>query len=98
MSRAWVQPRQSADRHSYQPDLIKGDLDSLRPDVRAFYETLGVPVIRDRDQNSTDLGKCIATLPDFERRNGLPTPVRRQRPIFAALIERGSIASSCSAV
>ena len=85
-----------AHHRRYQPDLIKGDLDSLRPDVRAFYETLGVPVIRDRDQNSTDLGKCISTLPDFERRNGMRTPVR-VLALASSLIMRGSIASCCSA-
>jgi thiamine pyrophosphokinase len=41
------------------PDMIHGDLDSLRDDVRDYYEARGVPVLRDRDQHSTDFGKCM---------------------------------------
>jgi hypothetical protein len=39
----------------FLPDLITGDLDSLRSDVRMYYETKGVPVIRVQDQNYHDL-------------------------------------------
>ena len=39
--------------------MIHGDLDSLRDDVREYYEARGVPVLRDRDQYSTDFGKCM---------------------------------------
>ncbi|KAF9468136.1 thiamine pyrophosphokinase [Collybia nuda] len=46
-------------RSRYLPDLIKGDLDSIREDVRAYYTSLGVPVIKDEDQDSTDLMKCV---------------------------------------
>ena len=52
----------------YLPDLILGDLDSLRPDVRAFYASHGVPVVQDDDQDSTDLMKCIQALKEKERR------------------------------
>ncbi|KAJ2917394.1 hypothetical protein MD484_g3027, partial [Candolleomyces efflorescens] len=55
-------------RLRYLPDLIKGDLDSLRPDVRAFYEAHGVPVVQQDDQDSTDLMKCIQALEEKERR------------------------------
>ena len=63
--------------YRYLPDLIKGDLDSLRPDVRAFYEAHGVPVVQQDDQDSTDLMKCIQALEEKERRenNGV-----RSRP------------------
>ncbi|KAH9068341.1 thiamine pyrophosphokinase [Lactarius deliciosus] len=37
----------------YLPDLLKGDLDSLRDDVKQFYEARGVPVVKDGDQYST---------------------------------------------
>ncbi|CAN9181190.1 unnamed protein product [Alternaria alternata] len=46
-------------REQYLPDMIHGDLDSLRDDVREYYEARGVPVLRDRDQYSTDFGKCM---------------------------------------
>lgn len=43
---------------------IIGDLDSLRPDVRAYFESRAPPteVIRDPDQESTDFGKAVAYL------------------------------------
>ncbi|KXN91733.1 Thiamin pyrophosphokinase 1 [Leucoagaricus sp. SymC.cos] len=50
------------DLRSYLPDLIKGDLDSLRYDVREYYESQGVPVVHDTCQYSTDLMKCVNTL------------------------------------
>ncbi|KAI0314605.1 thiamine pyrophosphokinase [Amylostereum chailletii] len=57
----------SSDVDSFIPDLIKGDLDSLREDVRGFYETKGVPVVEDSDQDMTDLMKCLASLEELER-------------------------------
>ncbi|KAK1143916.1 thiamine pyrophosphokinase [Aspergillus melleus] len=41
------------------PSLIIGDLDSISPDVRSHYTGLGVSVIEDRDQYSTDFTKCL---------------------------------------
>ncbi|KAL3669144.1 hypothetical protein V7S43_005528 [Phytophthora oleae] len=41
------------------PKFIKGDLDSLRPDVRAFFTDKGTTVLHDPDQNSNDLDKCL---------------------------------------
>lgn len=41
------------------PDLIHGDLDSLRDDVRQHYAELGVKVTQDPDQYSTDFGKAV---------------------------------------
>ncbi|KZT07631.1 thiamine pyrophosphokinase [Laetiporus sulphureus 93-53] len=46
-------------RSLYLPDLIKGDLDSLRDDVREYYASHNVPIVQDDDQDSTDLMKCI---------------------------------------
>lgn len=48
----------------YLPDLIKGDLDSLRPDVQAHYASLKVPIKKDEDEYSTDLMKCIQEVPE----------------------------------
>ncbi|KAF8269552.1 thiamine pyrophosphokinase, partial [Lactarius quietus] len=45
----------------YLPDLIKGDLDSLRDDVRQYYEARGVPV-------------CVSSLQEKEQSDGLETP------------------------
>ncbi|CAM6099816.1 unnamed protein product [Calypogeia fissa] len=47
-------------RHRYKPDVIIGDLDSLRPDVREFYSKLGTTVVdQSYDQETTDLEKSI---------------------------------------
>ncbi|KAG2355044.1 thiamine pyrophosphokinase [Suillus spraguei] len=57
-------------RSSFLPDMVKGDLDSLRDDVRSYYTSLNVPVIHDSDQNSTDLMKCVQALEEKERLTG----------------------------
>jgi thiamine pyrophosphokinase len=50
-------------RARFLPHLIKGDLDSVRPEVLAFYEGHGVRVVDlSDDQESTDLHKCVAYL------------------------------------
>ncbi|KAK9372984.1 thiamine pyrophosphokinase [Lipomyces chichibuensis] len=50
-------------RSKYKPDFIAGDLDSLNPDIRVYYEKeLGVPVYHSPDQDSTDFGKCLLKL------------------------------------
>lgn len=53
---------QETRRQRHLPDLIRGDLDSLRPDVRAYYEAKGVRVERDPDQSTHDLDKCLQAL------------------------------------
>ncbi|THV03215.1 thiamine pyrophosphokinase Thi80 [Dendrothele bispora CBS 962.96] len=54
----------------YRPNLIKGDLDSLRDDVKQFYSSNGIPVVQDQDQNSTDLMKCVAAVEELEKTEG----------------------------
>lgn len=46
-------------QHQVVPHFIKGDLDSLRPDVREFFAARGTTVLRDEDQNSNDMDKCL---------------------------------------
>lgn len=43
-----------------RPDAIIGDLDSLED--RSAWEALGVPVVHDLDQDTTDLEKCLARI------------------------------------
>jgi thiamine pyrophosphokinase len=43
----------------FLPDLITGDLDSLLPHVREFYEGRGVPVVQIIDQDYHDLDVSI---------------------------------------
>ncbi|KAJ1619350.1 thiamine pyrophosphokinase [Pavlovales sp. CCMP2436] len=55
-----------ARRTAYTPDLIKGDLDSIRKDVRTFYAGRGVQVVCDGDQDHHDLDKCLMSLQDLQ--------------------------------
>ncbi|KAG8626647.1 hypothetical protein KVT40_005592 [Elsinoe batatas] len=54
---------------TYLPTEIHGDLDSLRDDVRAYYEGHNVPVTEDGDQYHTDfeksIGRIIASVPSL---------------------------------
>lgn len=61
-------------RHRYKPDVIKGDMDSIRADVLDFYAKLGCDAINEsHDQDTTDLHKCISHIsnltPDAEKSN-----------------------------
>lgn len=48
-------------RERYMPDVIKGDLDSIRPEVKEFYSQLGTEILdNSEDQDTTDLHKCVA--------------------------------------
>ena len=40
-------------------DVICGDLDSIRPDVREYFVNRGVKILLDTDQYSTDMTKCL---------------------------------------
>ncbi|GMG17485.1 unnamed protein product [Phytophthora fragariaefolia] len=48
------------------PHYIKGDLDSLRVDVREFFRAAGSQVIQDPDQNSNDLDKCLQLIHELQ--------------------------------
>ncbi|KAJ1435683.1 thiamine pyrophosphokinase [Sesbania bispinosa] len=49
----------------YKPDVIKGDMDSIRTPVLDFYKKLGTKIIDEsHDHNTTDLHKCIAYIRD----------------------------------
>jgi len=41
------------------PTFIKGDLDSVRSDVESFYRNSKCRVVRDPDQDTNDLEKCL---------------------------------------
>lgn len=56
----------SSNRNEFIPDLIKGDLDSLDPAVQQYYESVGVKVERDPDQNSNDLDKALSAIRDYK--------------------------------
>lgn len=48
------------------PQYIKGDLDSVRDDVREFYAARGTQIIRDKDQDTNDLDKCLQLIHDLQ--------------------------------
>ena len=47
------------------PTFIVGDLDSIRDDVKTYYESRGVPVVFSHCQNTTDLDKAMMQLKDL---------------------------------
>ncbi|WFC95774.1 ribonuclease Z [Malassezia brasiliensis] len=49
------------------PSMICGDLDSVRDDVRGFFEDKGVKVLHWSSEYSTDLQKCVQVLEDIEQ-------------------------------
>lgn len=54
-------------RARFVPDVIVGDLDSLRPEVAAYYRALGTEVKIHADQDHNDFEKCLM---EIERRLG----------------------------
>lgn len=60
-------------RNRYKPDVIKGDMDSIRTEVHDFYINLGTKVIDEsQDQDTTDLHKCIAFIQDYTSNTDKP--------------------------
>lgn len=53
------------------PNIIHGDLDSLRDDVRAYYASHGVEVSQDHDQYSTDFGKTMDKISSRSHANSI---------------------------
>ncbi|KAJ3669522.1 hypothetical protein LUZ60_011472 [Juncus effusus] len=48
-------------QHRYVPNVIKGDMDSIRSEVRKFYSDMGSKIVDNADnQDTTDLHKCIS--------------------------------------
>ena len=59
-------------RKQMLPDLIRGDLDSLRSDVEHFYSERGVRIEREPEQETHDFDKCLRWL--LEQRRVPPSP------------------------
>ncbi|KAI8144862.1 thiamine pyrophosphokinase 1-like protein [Fennellomyces sp. T-0311] len=57
-------------REQYLPDEIRGDLDSMRPDVRAYYESKSVKITQVTEQESTDFEKVVALVDEKEKQMG----------------------------
>lgn len=59
------------DRARFVPDVIVGDLDSLRPEVARFYEGLGSEIKLRDDEDHCDFEKCLV---EVESRLSSPPP------------------------
>src|SRR5690606_6918564 len=46
----------------YLPHAILGDMDSIRSDIRLWYESKGVPIYDLNDDSTTDTEKCLIHL------------------------------------
>uniref|UniRef100_A0A0A9BET8 thiamine diphosphokinase n=1 Tax=Arundo donax TaxID=35708 RepID=A0A0A9BET8_ARUDO len=58
----------------YVPEIIEGDMDSIRPEVKLFYSNQGSKISdRSHNQETTDLHKCISRIhhhtPEHEKAN-----------------------------
>ncbi|CAO3597598.1 unnamed protein product [Absidia cylindrospora] len=51
----------------YLPDEIRGDLDSIRPEVHDYYTSKNVTITKVDDQYSTDFMKCVDLLKEKEK-------------------------------
>lgn len=65
------------ERANYVPEFITGDLDSLRDEVRSYYQQQGTTVIVQLSQYSSDLMKAIkvVVLHQSDRRDALKQPI-----------------------
>jgi len=62
----------SRGRSALKPDAIKGDLDSIRSDVKSHYERLGVEILQDDSVDTNDLEKCLWHLREVDRSSSSP--------------------------
>jgi len=58
-------------RDDFLPDLIRGDLDSLRDDVKDFYEKRGCKIQRDTNQDTNDLDKCLEAIESLQKQESI---------------------------
>ncbi|KAJ1495364.1 thiamine pyrophosphokinase [Baffinella frigidus] len=49
-------------RARYIPEYIRGDLDSVQAHVSDYYVSRGTTIVKDTDQDTTDLEKCMELL------------------------------------
>ncbi|CAL5437208.1 unnamed protein product [Camellia sinensis] len=63
LPRLFPRDKPSDVRNRYKPDVIKGDMDSIRKEVLDFYRNLGTKILDEsQDQETTDLHKCVALI------------------------------------
>ena len=47
------------ERARFIPEFVRGDLDSVEDKVIDYYRRHGTTIVKDNDQDTTDLEKCI---------------------------------------
>jgi len=72
------------DQKDCEPDYIIGDLDSIRADVKTWFEYRGVIVHHDPDQYSTDFTKCLRFLSEKHSQT-IDSTKRRATIVFGGL-------------
>ena len=60
------------------PHIIIGDMDSIRPEVKEYYEEKGVKIFYNKDQDTTDLEKCVYYV--FENSESLTKYEKKDSP------------------
>lgn len=69
-----------------------GDLDSILPSTRKHYEDLGVPIIKDPDQYSTDFTKCLKYL-NSHAAEIITSPRHQKRKLYSTTEETTATAT-----
>lgn len=60
------------------PHIIIGDFDSIRTEVKNYYEQRGVKIFHNKDQDTTDLEKCVYYV--FENSESLTKYEKKDSP------------------
>eukprot|EP00741_Cyanophora_paradoxa_P008263 tig00001278_g7993.t1 len=55
------------ERASFVPDVVKGDFDSVTPATLEYYRGRGARVLKDPDQDTTDLQKCLTAIEEHRK-------------------------------
>jgi len=83
----------------FLPDAIVGDLDSISEEARAYYNDRGVRVVDlSRDQDSTDLQKCLAFAAAEVEKEASSSSSLSPPPVFVAGALGGRLDHSLSAI
>ena len=60
---------QNEQKSNYLPDFIVGDLDSIKDNVRDYYQSNGCSICRDSNQDINDLDKSVQAICDLKMKN-----------------------------